>query len=133
MVRFPAKENHAGGIMANRRITKKRKKQLEQKAMEAILLKAEEISPRAKAEKEPEEQALAAKTRSKNMKSRFFVQYNGHEFEEQEILAKIKQKWKEAGNMVKDLKDLDIYVKPEDGKAYYRINGEISGNMPLYE
>jgi hypothetical protein len=34
--------------------------------------------------------------------------------------------------MMKDLKDLDIYVKPEDGKVYYTINGEISGSLPVF-
>jgi hypothetical protein len=74
----------------------------------------------------------AGKAKTKKMKSRLFVQYKGHEFEEQEILAQIKQIWKEGGNMMKDLKDLDIYVKPEDGKVYYTINGEISGSLPVF-
>lgn len=65
------------------------------------------------------------------MKSRFFVQYQGNEFEEKEVITKIKDLWKEEGNKVKDLKELDIYVKPEEGKAYYTINGEIGGNIDI--
>ena len=31
----------------------------------------------------------------------------------------------------KDIKNLDIYVKPEEGKAYYVVNGEITGDIDL--
>ncbi|MGN0418043.1 MULTISPECIES: DUF6465 family protein [Anaerostipes] len=96
--------------MANRRITKKKNKAL-QKA-----IKIKEIG----------------KVEEENMKSRFFVQYQGNEFEEKEIITKIKEVWKEEGNKVKDLKELDIYVKPEEGKAYYTINGEIRGSIDIF-
>jgi len=96
--------------MANRRITKKKNKAL-QKA-----IKIKEIG----------------KVEEENMKSRFFVQYQGNEFEEKEIITKIKEVWKEEGNKVKDLKELDIYVKPEEGKAYYTINGETRGSIDIF-
>ncbi|MCI5623160.1 DUF6465 family protein [Anaerostipes sp.] len=96
--------------MANRRITKKKNKAL-QKA-----IKIKEIG----------------KVEEENMKSRFFVQYQGNEFEEKEIITKIKEIWKEEGNKVKDLKELDIYVKPEEGKAYYTINGETRGSIDIF-
>ena len=31
----------------------------------------------------------------------------------------------------KDIKNLDIYVKPEEGKAYYVINNDITGSFDL--
>lgn len=96
--------------MANRRITKKKNKAL-QKA-----IKIKEIG----------------KVEEENMKSRFFVQYQGNELEEKEIITKIKEIWKEEGNKVKDLKELDIYVKPEEGKAYYTINGETRGSIDIF-
>lgn len=96
--------------MAKRRITKKKNKAL-QKA-----IKIKEIG----------------KVEEENMKSRFFVQYQGNEFEEKEIITKIKEIWKEEGNKVKDLKELDIYVKPEEGKAYYTINGETRGSIDIF-
>ena len=29
----------------------------------------------------------------------------------------------------KDLKDIKIYIKPEENKAYYVINGDITGSV----
>ncbi len=30
-----------------------------------------------------------------------------------------------------DIKNLDIYVKPEEGKAYYVVNNDITGSFDL--
>ena len=35
------------------------------------------------------------------------------------------------GKKEKDLKDIKIYIKPEESKAYYVINGDISGSVWL--
>ena len=43
----------------------------------------------------------------------------------------IKKVWKDEGNMMKDLKELSVYIKAEESKAYYVINGEISGSVNL--
>lgn len=31
----------------------------------------------------------------------------------------------------KDIKSLDIYVKPEEGRAYYVVNGDVNGSFEL--
>jgi hypothetical protein len=154
MVVLPSEELlNNGGTMANRRITKKKNKRMEQKAAAVTAVAAQPVKAEApvkeivkKSAETPAEEVVkksakvpakeAAKTEAKETKtktaakkSRLFVQFKGHEFEEKEIIAAVKQKWKEAGNMVKDLKELDLYVKPEEGKIYYRINGEFSGNI----
>jgi hypothetical protein len=83
--------------------------------------------PAAKTDTKAAETKTAPKTRG--LKSRFVIQHLGHEFEERDIVARIKQKWKEDGNMIKDLQELDIYIKPEECKVYYTINGNIAGNF----
>ena len=35
----------------------------------------------------------------------------------------------ELGKKEKDLKDIKIYIKPEENKAYYVINGDITGSV----
>ena len=53
------------------------------------------------------------------------------------ILAKIykiisKDIWTDdMGKKEKDLKDIKIYIKPEESKAYYVINGDVSGSVWL--
>lgn len=48
-----------------------------------------------------------------------------------DIVAKIKEIWLNDGNKIKDIKDLKLYVKPEEFMAYYVINDDISGKIEL--
>ena len=44
----------------------------------------------------------------------------------------MKKIWtEEMGKKEKDLKDVKIYIKPEEYKAYYVINGDITGAIGL--
>lgn len=65
------------------------------------------------------------------MKTNYYVQFAGREVEESEVVAKIKDVWKDSGRLVKEIKSLDVYVKPEEGRAYYTINGEETGQVAL--
>ena len=56
------------------------------------------------------------------MKTAFYVESYGRQVEEKALIAKIK-----------DIKDLNIYAKPEDDACYYTINGDFSGHIKLYE
>ncbi len=64
-------------------------------------------------------------------KTMVYFQFQGKEIEEQEVIGMIKKTWKDQGNMMKDLKELSVYIKAEEAKAYYVINGEISGSIDL--
>ena len=65
------------------------------------------------------------------MKTSFFVEYQNSQIEEKEVIAKIKECWVNDGNKIKDIKDLRIYIKPEESTAYYVINDDISGKLHL--
>jgi hypothetical protein len=106
-------------------------KQTEIPAVEGLSMDSPEVEEKRQDSKAGNKEK-AGKVKVKNMKARFFVQYQGKEFEEQDILAAIKQKWKEDGNKIKDLQELDLYAKPEEGKVYYTINGEISGSISVF-
>ena len=43
----------------------------------------------------------------------------------------IKQEWVKQGNYVKDLKKLDLYIKPEDGKVYFVAGNGVKGFIYL--
>lgn len=60
-------------------------------------------------------------------KINIFYQFSNRQIEQQDIIARIKSQWKEQGNMLKDLKDLVIYLKTEENRAYYVINGSVNG------
>ena len=65
------------------------------------------------------------------MKTSMYVEYQGLQVEEKEIIAKVKELWVNEGNKIKDIKELKLYIKPEEASAYYVINEETSGKIEL--
>lgn len=57
------------------------------------------------------------------------VQYGGREVAYTDLVNRIKEMWKEQGKRETSLKSLNIYVKPDEFKAYYVINEEITGEI----
>lgn len=91
----------------------------------------EEKKPAAKkaAAKKPAAKKSAAKT---ELKTELFLQFAGKEYTEKEILQKVKEVWtKVLKNKVGDMKDVKIYLKPEESAAYYVINGDTTGKVEL--
>lgn len=61
-----------------------------------------------------------------------YVQYWGKEIHTSEVADRIKKIWTEdMGKKASELKDLKIYIKPEDNGAHYVINGDITGFIEL--
>ncbi|MBQ2287585.1 MAG: hypothetical protein II251_02565 [Lachnospiraceae bacterium] len=65
------------------------------------------------------------------MKTSMYVEYQGLQFEEKDIIAKVKELWVNDGNKIKDIKELKLYIKPEEATVYYVINEETSGKIEL--
>ena len=61
-----------------------------------------------------------------------YVQYWGKEIHTSEVADRIKKIWTEdMGKKASELKDLKIYIKPEDNGAHYVINGDVTGFIRL--
>lgn len=77
--------------------------------------------------------AAPKKTAKKTpVKVDLFLQFAGREYTEKDIFQKVKDVWtKDMKNKVGDLKDVQIYIKPEELVAYYVINGETTGKVDL--
>ena len=114
----------------------------EAKPAAAPAKKEAEAKPAAKKEnvkKAPAKKTAAKKTTKKGAKRGpkpasertvdLHVQYLGKEVAYSDLVNRIKEMWKEQGKRETSLKSLDIYVKPEDFKAYYVINGDITGEI----
>ncbi len=54
------------------------------------------------------------------------LQYGDMAVTEEQIVSQAKKAY--GG---KDIKNLDIYVKPEEGKAYYVVNNDVTGSFDL--
>ena len=112
----------------------------EVKAEETKTVKAETAKVEVKAE-----EAKAAKTTAKAAEAKttetakkaavvteeVYLQYAGKEFSSADLTAKVKEIWKEMGKKAADLKDIKVYVKPEENAAYYVINNEETGSFGL--
>ena len=61
-----------------------------------------------------------------------YVQYWGKEIHTSEVADRIKKIWTEdMGKKASELKDLKIYIKPEDNGSHYVINGDVTGFIGL--
>ena len=61
-----------------------------------------------------------------------YVQYWGKEIHTSEVADRIRKIWTDdMGKKASDLKDLKIYIKPEDNGAHYVINGDVTGFIGL--
>lgn len=70
------------------------------------------------------------------MKSTYNVEFAGNQIESKEVIARAKKVWVDAGNKnrkVKDLKTMDLYLKPEENAVYYVFNEEESGIYQIYK
>ena len=60
------------------------------------------------------------------------LQFAGKEYTEKEILQKVKEIWtKNLKRKVGEMKDVKIYLKPEESAAYYVVNGDTTGRVDL--
>lgn len=105
---------------------------IENKAAESKAVEAESAKVIAAKEKVTTEtkntEVKAAKAAGK---VNIFYQFSNRQIEQQDIIAMIKSQWKEQGNKVKDLKDLVVYLKPEEQTAYYVINASVKGSVAI--
>ena len=120
--------------------TKKTVKAVEVKA-EAVEAKAEEVkAEEVKAEAKAEKKAPPKKTAPKKpeavetkiaeakpveTKADFFVEFGGVQVAAKDVLENIKK------TIGKDAKEIAVYLKPEESKAYFVADGE-KGEMDVY-
>ena len=101
--------------------------------------KAAEAKTTETAKKAPAKKTTARKTPAKRtttnkaavVTEEVYLQYAGKEFSSADLTAKVKEIWKEMGKKAADLKDIKVYVKPEENAAYYVINNEETGSFGL--
>lgn len=65
------------------------------------------------------------------MKANLYVEFQGKQMDTKDVLAAAKKVWTANGNKVKDLKTVDLYIKPEENAAYYVFNETESGKIEL--
>ena len=76
--------------------------------------------------KKAEAKKPAAKKESKSV---VVLQFAGKEINTEDILAAAKKAY--AADNKAAIKDITLYVKPEDNAAYYVVNGDVTGKIDL--
>lgn len=146
--------------MAGRKSTKPAVKATETEKVEAIEPKAEEIKTEVIAEPVEVKKAPAKKTAAKTVKAEtkesktqkpvakkapvktvakkaaekcnLHIQYGGKSYSQEDLLKIAKDVWKyDLKQKVGDLSDVELYVKPEENKVYYVMNGEFTGSFDI--
>ena len=69
------------------------------------------------------------KAAKKDFKVKAVVEYYGKQVEEKDIIARVKKAWTKSGKKVGDIKEMDLYIKPEENAVYYVINGTETGSV----
>lgn len=60
------------------------------------------------------------------------LQFQGSETTVEEAVEKIKSQFVSEGHRVSTIKDLQVYLKPEESAAYYVINQKFAGRIDLF-
>lgn len=144
-VKTEEKKTSVGAVKA----TVNTKKAEEVKEAAKSTAKAEEKAPAKKAavkkaaEKKPVEKKAAAKKPAakktevkkaeeiKEPAASVILQYAGREVQASDWTQKVKELWKAEGKAEADLKEIKLYVKPEENTVYYVVNGDTTGSFEL--
>ena len=90
---------------------------------------AKKATKAEKTEKEVVEKKTTKRTTKKAVKTTFVVQAAGKEVSMEDAMAKVKEAWVAEGNKEAELKEIAVYVKPEDKAIYYVVNGDVTGKV----
>ena len=93
------------------------------KAAEAVEEKVEKVAKKAPAKKAPAKKTAPKKPAE--TKVNFFVEFGGVQVSIDEVVANVKATYG------KDAKEIAVYLKPEESKAYFVADGEES-EMDVY-
>lgn len=96
-------------------------------AQKAVTTKEEEKTTMKRGRK-------AAKAAAKKVAAepKVYIQFGAGESSVDTIVEQIKAEYVNQGHRVSSIKDLRVYLKPEDGAAYYVINEKVAGRVDLF-
>ena len=98
---------------------------------EAVKAEAPKAEKKAEVKAEPKKRGPKPKAEKKEAVQNVYVQFAGKEILTADLVAQVTEKWVALGHRASSIKELNLYVKPEDSAAYYVINGKESGKIEL--
>jgi proline dehydrogenase len=106
-----------------------------EKTAEVVETKAKEAAKTTAKKAETVKKAVkkAAPKKKEESKTSLILQFAGQEIDLSNLEEKVKAQFVAEGHRAGCIKLLNIYAKPEEGKAYYVINdNKFSGEVSLY-
>lgn len=100
-------------------------------AKKAPAKKAATKKPAAKKTTAKKTTAKKTTTSTKKVSTELYVQFAGYEVSEEDLVNRVKEAWVNEGNKISTLKNINLYVKPEERKAYYVVNGSAAGALDI--
>ena len=96
---------------------------------------AKSVAAKEEAKKDTVKKAAPAKkapAKKAEAKAVVHLQFDGKSYTNDDLIKIAKDVWKyDLGNKPADFKSVELYVKPEDSRAYYVVNGEITGSFAI--
>lgn len=97
---------------------------------------AAETKTAKKTTKKAAEKTTATKTTTKRTTKKaaavtptYILQFSGKELSTNDIYENVKNTWvAQTEGKVEDIKTIEIYMKPEENRAYFVVNGESNEN-----
>ncbi len=79
-----------------------------------------------------EKPVKVAKASAKDIKTKIAVQFGGKGYETDDFVKMAKDVWTfDLKREIADLKQIELYVKPEESKVYYVFNGSELGSFDI--
>lgn len=87
--------------------------------------------PRVEETKAEAPKTKKAPARAKNVESVLHIQYGGRSYSQEDLMNIARDVWKyDLKHKEGELESVELYVKPEENKVYYVMNGE-SGSFSI--
>lgn len=111
--------------------------------VESIKVEEKKEEKKAAAKKEPVKKTAAKTTASKTTakaatakkaetECTLQIQFGGKSYGQEELMKIAKDVWKyDLKQKAGDLVSVELYVKPEENKVYYVMNGEFTGDFAI--
>lgn len=93
---------------------------------------AKPVAQKPVADKKPAAKKATVKKPAKKaeFKSELHVQFEGKSYSQEDLLKIAKDVWKyDLKQKARELSSVELYVKPEENKAYYVMNKEFTGSF----
>ena len=113
-------------IMTEKKVVKKvvEKKEPVKKVVKATV---KEVAAEPVKEKE-----VPVKKTSVNVSEEVFVQFGNSEVLTKDIVEKVKDAYVAEGHTADSVKKIRVYIKPEEGMAYYVVNDDYASGISLF-